>query len=249
MRVLRAKQTRKYLRFFQIVFGIKAPYNVLLDGNFVFTLMKLKLDIRDRLSKLLQGSELKYFMLTSALNELKSVGAKARAAVEFALAFCEIIDDSAARGETPADKLLNYVDAARNNAAGKKFFVATQDRNLRHSLAGFAGVPIIYTNKVSVVLEAPSEASKKFGMGIEIAKTELSITESTIVEAAEKAVAAKAARAAAASTGASAGAVAAPPENKQRVKRKATAANPLSVAPAQADSANTKKRKLNKYKK
>ena len=37
MRVLRAKQTRKTLRFFKIVHGIQEPYEVLCDGTFMGT--------------------------------------------------------------------------------------------------------------------------------------------------------------------------------------------------------------------
>jgi len=42
MRVTRAKFYRKYLRFYRIVYNIVAPYNVLIDGNFVFAAIKNK---------------------------------------------------------------------------------------------------------------------------------------------------------------------------------------------------------------
>ena len=39
--------------------------------------------------------------------------------------------------------------------------VATQDRQLRSSLSGLAGVPVIYINKVIMVLEPLSETSRR----------------------------------------------------------------------------------------
>lgn len=241
MRVLRAKQTRKYLRFFQIVFGLTAPYNVILDGNFVYTLMKLKLDLRDRLLKLLQGNEVKYFMLSSAFNELKAVGAKTKAAVDFVRAFCDIIDETTVVGsfETPGECLQAYLEQEhRNPRSGRKYLVATQDRDLRTAVAKIPGVPIIFANKVSVVLEPPSASSKAHGMGIESAKAELSKTETEVVQRAAAELATR---------GAGAGNEA--PLQKQRVKRKALEANPLASAAPTPGSANSKKRKTNKYKK
>lgn len=38
--------------------------------------------------------------------------------------------------------------------------VATQDKDLRLFLASIPGIPLIYLNKVTVVLEPPSQASK-----------------------------------------------------------------------------------------
>jgi rRNA-processing protein FCF1 len=82
---------------------------VILDGNFIFTAIKYKLDIRDRLEKLLQGGEIKVFILKSALKELKSVGEKAKSATDFANTYCEIIDDDTVSGELPSDRLKAYI--------------------------------------------------------------------------------------------------------------------------------------------
>ena len=46
MRVTRGKFIRKYLKFYEIVYGLNAPYDVLLDGNFIYHAMKYKIDCK-----------------------------------------------------------------------------------------------------------------------------------------------------------------------------------------------------------
>lgn len=113
MRVLRAKAVRKNLRFFKLIFGIKAPYHVrirphftlmcviinfslqiILDGNFIFAALKNKFDIKHRLESLLQD-EVRLFIFRSSLDELVAVGEKARAAADFARSCCEIVSGGA----------------------------------------------------------------------------------------------------------------------------------------------------------
>jgi rRNA-processing protein FCF1 len=44
----------------------------------------------------------------------------------------------------------------------KRYFVATQDKDLRLALSNLPGVPLVYINKVILVLEPPSSTSKAF---------------------------------------------------------------------------------------
>ena len=88
MRVNRSKFIRKYLRFFRVVFGFAPRFNVkleaymlaiacllsylicppllfspqvILDSNFIFAGLKYKIDIRERLQKLLQHDDVRIF--------------------------------------------------------------------------------------------------------------------------------------------------------------------------------------------
>ena len=45
----------------------------------------------------------------------------------------------------------------------RNYFVATQDKDLRLAIGRIPGVPLIYLNKVSLVLEPPSVVSRNFG--------------------------------------------------------------------------------------
>ena len=126
MRVLRAKHVRKSLRFYKIVFGINEnPYNVccqitykfdviftikiILDGNFIFKALKLKIDLRNRLETLLQGSAIKLYVLRSVVKEMEQIGNKAQSAIQFANSLCEIIEDEKIVGLTPIDKIINLL--------------------------------------------------------------------------------------------------------------------------------------------
>eukprot|EP00607_Mallomonas_marina_P010073 CAMPEP_0182418306 /NCGR_PEP_ID=MMETSP1167-20130531/2776_1 /TAXON_ID=2988 /ORGANISM="Mallomonas Sp, Strain CCMP3275" /LENGTH=150 /DNA_ID=CAMNT_0024592453 /DNA_START=333 /DNA_END=785 /DNA_ORIENTATION=- len=55
----------------------------------------------------------------------------------------------------------------------RNFFVATQDKEFRQQLRRIPGVPIMYLNKVILILEPPSDASKEFRNELESRKTSL----------------------------------------------------------------------------
>lgn len=109
MRFHRLKLVRKHLRFYRIVYGIEDPYDIILDGNFIFTALEHKVDIRDRLRNLLQGSELRLYITKSAIKELESIGVKGEKALEFATKFCIIIDDKPTTSSTTAECILNLI--------------------------------------------------------------------------------------------------------------------------------------------
>lgn len=252
MRVNRAKFIRKYLRFFRIVFDIKPQYNVILDGNFIFQAIKYKLDIIERLTKLLQSIiDVKLFVQKSVLDELKAVGAKASEALEFAGKFCSVIEDSSISGDTPASRLIYMLDNLNDESSSIKsslrYIVATQDKDLRVQLASIAGVPLVYFNKVTLVLEPPSEASRKHSNKLEVDKASLKESELdvltkfkdskvNVVGGSNTVVTSDAA------PGASATIV-----TKLRQKRKSLSANPLSVRPASQDSHKSQRRKVQKF--
>lgn len=108
----------------------------------------------------------------SVLDELRRIGEQVQQAAEYAGAQCEVIDDSQYEG-TPAEKLPQFLrecsfekwicegverwvisqhDDGCHPCAGastEKYFVATQDAELRHELRSIAGVPLLHLNKVS----------------------------------------------------------------------------------------------------
>lgn len=48
----------------------------------------------------------------------------------------------------------------------KRYFVATQDQELRRALAFIPGVPLVYLNKVTLVFETPSQSSLNFNKNV-----------------------------------------------------------------------------------
>jgi rRNA-processing protein FCF1 len=82
---------------------------VLLDGTFIFTAFKYKLDIAHRLEGLLQETSLKLYVLQSSIEELKAVGAKAELALEWTMRCCESIDDRKHNNLEPVQKMVTII--------------------------------------------------------------------------------------------------------------------------------------------
>jgi U3 small nucleolar RNA-associated protein 23 len=242
MRVLRAKAVRKILRFYRLLFGIVAPYHVILDGNFIFAALKHKVDISHRLTGLLQDS-VKLYVLASCLEELKKVGDKARPTLEFAMRCCECVQDRNDSSDscTASDALLafaqNQAQSALDNPKARRYFIATQDNALRSSIGSIPGIPAIYFNQVTLVLEGPSEASRNFTARVERRKLDLTAIEIEELSGRKR-----------------------QRENnddeesqsivktqQERKKHKATAPNPLSHHPPNPNSKSQEKRKKQKY--
>jgi U3 small nucleolar RNA-associated protein 23 len=269
MRINRGKAIRKHLRFYRIVYGFDAPYNFILDGNFIYEATKYKMDILHRLTQQLQvkTGEINLFITSSSLAELASVkGENAVNATNYAKAFCEVLDDSDGHGEA-SFKLVQYLEKAhqrwvkatgtKDNENVKRFMVATQDKVLRHNLARLPGIPLVYLNNVALVMEVPSSTSREFNSEIEQNKAHaITETEKTIAnmvsrkrkhdgEDNENNVV-------------GAGAIS---ENVilqrgrekiqrvDRVKHKAKSANPLASRAPTKNSSNQKKKDANKFRK
>jgi hypothetical protein len=71
--------------------------------------LKNKVDLKERLRKLLQGEEIHLYVTRSSVNELTAVGEKATSALEYARTCCSIIEDGNILGETPAEKLTEFL--------------------------------------------------------------------------------------------------------------------------------------------
>ena len=214
----------------------------MLDGNFIYAAIKVKLDIKERLEKLLQGETLRLFVLKSVLTELNAVGPKAADAFKWAKSFCTVIDDDAyAAAGTPAERLVVWLnDQIKSNnssssSSSKHYFVASQDKELRARLGDIPGVPTIYLNQVVLVLEQPSSRSKEVSMEMEASKVALTSLESEVLQKVSNSKSTKGlhivgGKGSSADTIDSIGitSVAAGAVVQERKKRKATAANPLS---------------------
>mmetsp|Transcript_6789 Transcript_6789/g.10214 ORF Transcript_6789/g.10214 Transcript_6789/m.10214 type:complete len:197 (+) Transcript_6789:96-686(+) len=174
MRVNRAKQYRKFLRFYKIVYGVSAPYHIILDGNFIYAAVKFKVDIEERIRKVLQGESVTLYVTKSTLNELSSLGTKTKLALEFAQRHCIELNDMSFPGEVASEKLVAFLVDSSHERKGsqRKYVVASQDRELRISVSrAIAGVPLLYLNKVTLVLEPPAGKSRDVNMQLEDAKS------------------------------------------------------------------------------
>eukprot|EP00949_MAST-11_sp_MAST-11-sp1_P001794 g1794.t1 len=177
-RLKRQKVARKTLNFFRITYGIRAPYKVLLDGNFLHVVSKRSsASIRDMLSKLL-GEELPISIEVPAgvIGELESLGKPFESTLQLAKSFKITRGKRGSKRKGQKAEEGNHDDAAdsignivgpRNSA---KYIVCTQDEALRSTLAQIPGVPLMYLNRTVLVLEPPSSASVSKQSEIEMKK-------------------------------------------------------------------------------
>jgi U3 small nucleolar RNA-associated protein 23 len=222
MRVQRQKGFRRTLNFYKLLFGLTSPYRLLLDGNFVATAVRLKMEWARLLPKALQvDASLAHFHVTQCvMAELASLGAPAeealRAARTLPLLKCHT-KHGHEEGCSPAECARRLVGG--DNAG--KWVVVTQDAALRDALRVIPGVPLMLISTNVLILEPPSAASRAAGEAAEGRKSALAPSEAQAVRRALKG--SSAAAGAAAPAGAGSLAVA----GKKR-RRGPKEANPLS---------------------
>ncbi|CAK4081682.1 unnamed protein product [Aphanomyces euteiches] len=211
MRYLRAKHIRKALRQFQFLCGIKPPYKVLLDGNFIAMCLKMHVDIAERVPKFLQTDKCNYFVTRAVLDELKKVAEMDKemlTAWETAKKF-EVLN-----GKQGDDATASIVAAVGDRNA-RKYIVATQETELRATLRKVPGVPLIYLNRSVLVFEDMSEATLRISRKDDHLKmTKLNENEKRKLDALEEDKPLD------------------PPVKKPRLQKKAKGPNPLSMKKA-----------------
>lgn len=188
MRVQRHKAARKALAFYKIAFGIVPPYKLLLDGNFVAQAVRMSIDFQRLLPKLLHaetagmGPQARvgtYLHVTDCcLEELRSLGPKGEPIVAAAMSKgIGIIRCRHKHGHaegTDASECIRQLVGATNTS---KYFVATQDAGLRDALRRVPGTPLILFSQNVMVLEPPSDYSRKAQSAKEAAKASVQSTE------------------------------------------------------------------------
>jgi U3 small nucleolar RNA-associated protein 23 len=186
---------------------IRPRSQILLDGNFLATAERIKLEWRRLLPKLFEvGAELCHLHITECvLAELKAVGLeKAGAALE-AAATVPVLKCRHKHGHTDdmdAGACIRALVGAGNSG---KWLVATQDGGLRNDLRRVPGTPLLLISTNVLVLEPPSTASKDLAHKSEASKVELRPEEAAAVRAAARELAGNAPRGAGAGAGAGAG--------------------------------------------
>ncbi|KAG5182081.1 Fcf1-domain-containing protein, partial [Tribonema minus] len=229
MRITRAKQYRRRLRFFRIVYGVQAPYKVLLDGNFIHACLAHKVEMGERIQAVLQGEKYKLLVPKTAIDELRALGEKFQAAAAFATRSCQTITEHAPGKGSPAEQ----IEALISSDNPHRYIVASQDEELRAKLRNVAGCPLLYLSKTVLLMEQASGKTKAAFEALERRKTGVTEEETAIVEQLRQEERQKRAAEAAA-------------KPAKRIKRAPTAPNPLSCLPkknAKAKQQDKPKRK------
>ncbi|CAL5228383.1 g11506 [Coccomyxa viridis] len=157
MRRLKHKHTRRSIHFYEINYGFRKPYKVILDGNFVHALRETRMGEPAELLAKLLGAPVKCYLTRCSLLELKALGAPFSdtlgAARKAGLHLSCGHDD---RALSTAECILDNI--GKTNP--EHYIVATQERALRQTLGGLPGGASIFTNVNGVHMEPPSEAQR-----------------------------------------------------------------------------------------
>ena len=82
-----------------------------MDGNFIFTALKFKIDITERIKRLLHeyDAEVHLYVMRSVISELKQLGTKGTESLEFIKKYCKEIDDRGANTDNPSERLIRFL--------------------------------------------------------------------------------------------------------------------------------------------
>uniref|UniRef100_A0A7S0R6F8 PIN domain-containing protein n=1 Tax=Pyramimonas obovata TaxID=1411642 RepID=A0A7S0R6F8_9CHLO len=157
MKLKRQRAARRNFRLYCVYRGLREPYKVLIDGNFLHAVLQMKLgDLNEELPKLLGGT-CKLGVTKCITSELRSLGetfaASGRASKKMDHFRCSHINP------VPA---VECVEALVGEENPENLVVCTQDANLKSRLMKLkAGVPVLFVSAHGLQLEPPSDFQKK----------------------------------------------------------------------------------------
>ncbi|CAH2285792.1 rRNA-processing UTP23 homolog [Pelobates cultripes] len=154
MKIKRQKTAKKTLTFYKYNFGLRQPYQVLLDGTFCQAALRNKIQIKEQLPKYLMG-EVQLCTTRCVLKELESLGKELYGAKLIAQRF-QVRSCSHFKDPVSGSACLLSLTADNNP---HHYFIATQDQELSTKLKKRAGVPLMFIIQNTIVLDKPSPKS------------------------------------------------------------------------------------------
>ena len=147
------KLVKRVVTFYKSVFKFDAPLKILLDGNFIAVSMRKRLELKNQLTKVLDENV--HIVITSCIiNEIREINKTIPGILDYAMRY-KI--EECSHNYSPEDCIKSHIGHKNQ----KKYYVATQDPNLRKELRQIPGVPIILLDQNIVIIEKPSFASKE----------------------------------------------------------------------------------------
>ncbi|PKS06565.1 hypothetical protein jhhlp_007313 [Lomentospora prolificans] len=164
MRGKRSKQYRKLMEQYQMHFGFREPYQVIVDAELVKDCGKFKMDMVSLLKKTLHG-EVKPLITQCSIRHLYAN--KSEPGMDSIIDNAKLIERRFC-GHHPQehpeplstrDCIHSVVDGKNSGRNKHRYVVATQDYDLRRELRGIPGVPLIYINKGVMIMEPMASVS------------------------------------------------------------------------------------------
>ncbi|XP_075153708.1 rRNA-processing protein UTP23 homolog [Haematobia irritans] len=154
MKITRNKKSHKTLMYFTTHFQYHEPYQVLIDATFCQAALKNKVIIEEQLKKYFQ-SQVKLLTTQCIILEAESLGGPLTGATQIVKQF--YVHKCGHEG-----KPVSAAECIKQMTKDSRYIVASQDRALQGSLRKVPGRCLLYLHKAAPVLEAPSDASKKW---------------------------------------------------------------------------------------
>ncbi|OAL55918.1 hypothetical protein IQ07DRAFT_529897 [Pyrenochaeta sp. DS3sAY3a] len=162
MKLKRAKAYKKLLHQYELNFGFREPYQVLLDSEILQDAYKFKIDLVARLEKVLGGQvkpmittcDMRHLYLAKPKNETLILQAK-----EYERRRCNHQDLE--EPLSTLECLSSVVDPKDSHTNKHRYVVATNDSKVRAHMRAIAGVPLIYISKSVVLMEPMANASEQ----------------------------------------------------------------------------------------
>ncbi|KAF1832953.1 hypothetical protein BDW02DRAFT_570545 [Decorospora gaudefroyi] len=178
---------KKLLHQYELNFGFRQPFQVLLDSQILQDAYSCKIDLIARLQKML-GGQVKPMITTCDMRHLYNAKPKNETLIlqakEYERRRCNHQDL-----EQPLSSLecLCSVVNPKENATNKhRYVVASNDPSVRAQMRQIAGVPLIYISKSVVLMEPMADASEQVREREEKSKFRLGLKGQRNIDAAQK---------------------------------------------------------------
>ncbi|KAF2662817.1 hypothetical protein K491DRAFT_685975 [Lophiostoma macrostomum CBS 122681] len=161
MRGKRAKKYRKLMHQYEVNFGFREPYQVLLDSAILQEAAQKKIDLVGRLQGVL-GGQVKPMVTQCDMRHLYDADPKDEEVILQAKKYerrrCN--HHELEKPLTSYECISECVDPKDTATNKNRYVVATQDWRIRAHLRGIPGVPLVYVNKSVMILEPMATATE-----------------------------------------------------------------------------------------
>jgi U3 small nucleolar RNA-associated protein 23 len=158
MGIKRTKSTKKSLLIYKNNFGFRAPYQVLLDGNFIHTALKMLKEQKHSLNSFISltfTAETRLYTTNCVLAELATLGPEFRATIAYIRQNIEI-RKCKHYPPRPANECITGLIGDKNF---HRLCIGTQDKPLRIDMRKIEATPLVYIDRSVMILEPPSLAT------------------------------------------------------------------------------------------
>ncbi|KAJ8107132.1 hypothetical protein OPT61_g9079 [Boeremia exigua] len=187
MKLKRAKAYKKLLHQYELNFGFREPYQVLLDSSILQDAYKFKIDLVGRLEKVL-GAKVKPMITQCDMRHLYTAKPKNETLIlqakEYERRRCG--HHELEEPLSTLECLSSVVDPKGSGSNKHRYVVASNEKEVRSKMRRIPGVPLIYINKSVVLMEPMTSATEEHREREEKSKFKLGLKGQRKPDAGEK---------------------------------------------------------------